>query len=444
MDLLTDGIEFVGGGSAIVTRKATTRDSNKGALGKKMSIPVRGSRDQAEIMGWGPNNDLPNYRERLIAENNIAPALLAVRRDITIGQGIFAYRKRYENGERIIEEVEMGKEQQVFFDQLEAQGYWEDLAGDFIHHGMVASEFVREKGMENKIVTLEAKRMRHLRAEHQDDAGKINHWYFSGQWGHREGEQSKKEAVKIPVYDPSWTRPPANFIFVTGDGMLCLDEYYYTPSWWGSEEWIRLANCIPEFHQSNLSNGYALRWHIEIPKGYFAGKAPKSGNEEDLKKAKSELEKAKKKFIDDMDKLLKGANKAGRSIFTTYEINKHAQKAYPGIKITPLSVDLKDEALLKLFEKSNQAVISAQGVHPTLANIETQGKLSSGTEIRNAYLMYLAIKTPLPRKILLRAINIVKQMNKWPAEIHYGFRDMVLAPLNDDKSGAKEEKSPAE
>ncbi|MEL6274316.1 MAG: hypothetical protein AAFU03_04285, partial [Bacteroidota bacterium] len=227
----------------------------------------------------------------------------------------------------------------------------------------------------------------------------------------------------------------SKFIYVSMDKLLCLDEYYPTPYWWGSEEWIRLANCIPEFHQANLRNGYTLRWHIEIPKGYFSDHTHADGST-DQRKERLEAEKAAERaFLDRLNKVLAGVENAGRAVVSKYEINKALAKDFPGIKINPLEVDLKDDALLNLFDKSNQANMSAQGVHPTLANIETAGKLSSGTEIRNAYLMYLAIKTPMPRKQLLKAIKIVKRENNWPKDVHYGFRDMTLEKLSEDKSG---------
>lgn len=440
-DLIEDGIEFLPGSGAVITRGATA--TKTAPIGKAIQVMTDGARGRSagKIMGWGANNDTPNHRERLVAENNIVPSLLAVRRDITLGQGMFAYREKMVNGAREIEEVAMPTPAKIFFEQLEESGYWLDVAGDFFHHAMTGTEFIMTKG--NTVSKIIAKRMRHLRAEEMNEQGEVKAWYWSGEWGNRGDEaKSRRVAHRLPVYDPERKRQPGSFVYIAGDPLFCLDEYYYTPSWWGSEEWIRLANCIPEFHQANLENGYSIRWHIQLPKGYFADKRMDNGSTEDMKKAKDAQRQAKAAFLEKLDQLLKGAAKAGKSLITTYEINTHLGQEFSGIKITPLSVDMKDEALLKLFEKSNQAVISAQGVHPTLANIETAGKLSSGTEIRNAFLMYLLIKTPLPRKIFLKPINVVKKLNGWPEDIHYGFRDMVLTPLNEDKSG-KEEKTEA-
>jgi len=427
--------------AAIVTRKATsTKDTNQ--IGKKMSVQVTNG-SQVSIFGWGPNNDLPAYRETLVAENNIVPSLMATKRDITLGQGIIAYEKRLEAGQLKIEQVMMGPEQQEFFDRLEEEEYWLTASREQSFHSVVATECIRGSGTNSKIESVKALHMRHLRSGYQDQNGKVSDWYWSGQWGHNDDTKGARDAVarKIPLYDRDNVQD--KFLILAADSLLCLDEYYPTPYWWGSEEWIRLANCIPEFHQANLRNGYTLRWHIEIPKGYFSQRIDAEASAEDRAAARDKAKAEKAAFIKKLNDLLAGVENAGRAVVTNYEINKSLSKQFPGIKISPLETNLQDEAMLKLFEKSNQANISAQGVHPTLANIETAGKLSSGTEIRNAYLMYLAIKTPQPRKQLMKMVKVVKRENGWPENIHYGFLDMTLERLSEDKSGRGEQTDPA-
>jgi hypothetical protein len=142
--------------------------------------------------------------------------------------------------------------------------------------------------------------------------------------------------------------------------------------------------------------------------------------------------------MDDVNTFLAGIANAGRTLFTKYELDKSLGKEYPGIKIMPLSYDMKDEALLKLFERSNTANTSAQGLHPSLAGIETAGKLSSGTEIRNAFLIWLIINAPLPRRNILSPLELVKRENNWPRDIYFGIRDYEMTTLSNDASGMQE------
>lgn len=88
------------------------------------------------------------------------------------------------------------------------------------------------------------------------------------------------------------------------------------------------------------------------------------------------------------------------------------------------------------------ANISAQAIHPTLANIETAGKLSSGTEIRNAFLMYLIIAAPVYRDMLQEVVELVKQENGWPTDIQYAIRDAELTTLAENPAGVQQAKTP--
>jgi len=428
-----NGITVLEDAQAVVTRTSPTYQH---PIGGTISVSVAGADQMATVMEWGSDNDLPAMRERLIADNNIVPSLLATRRDITLGAGLMTYTERWEGDERIVEEVAMPTEMRMFFEQINVERYLRTAAKNLMMHAMVFTEFRRNRG--GDVIDMRCLESRHLRAEEMDEMGQINNYYWSGQWGHQRDRERRihRPATRIPVYDP--TRLQSKFLLATGDDLLTIDEYYYTPYWWGSEEWIRLANCIPAFHQANLDHGYSIRYHIEIPKDYFKA-ATGPAQTDELRKAAEEAENsARQDFLDRLNKFLAGVTKAGRSVVTEYEINKALGKDFPGIKITPLEIDLQDEALLKLFEKSNQAVISSQGVHPTLANIESQGRLSSGSEIRNAFLMYLAIKTPLPRKILLEPLRLLQREMGWDENIQFGFRDIELTRLDEERSGIQQ------
>jgi hypothetical protein len=294
-----------------------------------------------------------------------------------------------------------------------------------------------------QIASLEVKECKNMRAAKKTGMGAIETWYWSGGWPTEvKGgtSQEDKKIVAIPSYNGEEKRQP-KFVIINGD-YLFNDGYYPIPDWWGGWEWIQLANCIPQFHQANLQNGYNIRWHIQIPEDYFL-------NYEELNSCVTAEEKnacyaaansAEQVFLDSANNFLAGLNNSGRALFTKYELDKALGREYPGIKITALDYDMKDSALLDLFEKSNTANISSQGLHPTLANIETQGKLSSGTEMRNAYLMWLIINTPKPRNMMLAPIRLIKKINNWPSEIHYKIRDYEMTALSEDKAGMQEKK----
>lgn len=421
--------------------KKVTRPDNKGAL---------------VIMSWGKDNNLPQVREGLVSDNNIVPSLIERKRNILVGQEIMAYSIRYDTTqeghvEKKMEEVEIPTMVQ---DWLDGDGwsngsnfseYLAAAAGEWVKHSLVIPEFTRIKRDKTSIGSIEVKECKYMRAAKKGDSGRIERWYWSGHWGKLNDLSNKLETrrvVELPVYTGEINKQPI-FIRPSGDYLL-NDGYYPIPTWWGGWEWIELANQIPNFHRKNLENGYNIRWHIQIPQDYFLDyeKYQAAATEAEQSEILKDSQAREQAFMDDVNEFLAGLANVGRTLFTKYEMDKSLGKEYPGIKIMPLNYDMKDEALLKLFERSNTANTSAQGLHPSLAGIETQGKLSSGTEIRNAFLMWLIINTPIARKHLLSPLNLVKKINGWPKDIHFAIRDYELTSLAADPSGMQQRQDP--
>ncbi len=448
---------LVGEGQAIVQFSSKLGDDFDKGSTKKINAPG-GKLGSIEIMYWGADNDLPQQRETLVSDNNVVPSLLERKRNILIGQDIMPYRLRYETDpsgktRKVMEEVEMPPQVQAWLDG-EGWGngsnfseYLAAAAGEWVKHSLVVPEYIRTRDRK-MISSLEVKECKYMRAGKKNDAGRVETWYWSGHWITQSSQNNKLEAKKtvaLPVYSGE-ENPQMKFIRPVGDYLL-NDGYYPIPVWWGGWEWIELANQIPQFHKNNIENGYNIRWHIQIPQDYFLDyeKYHSAATESEKAEILKDQESKQQAFMDDVNEFLAGLANVGRTLFTIYELDKSLGKEFPGIKITPLNYDMKDEALLKLFERSNTANTSAQGIHPSLAGIETAGKLSSGTEIRNAFLMWLIINTPLPRKMILSPLNLVKRLNGWPAEIHYTIRDYELTSLATDPAGMKQaETQPAE
>lgn len=392
-----------------------------------------GGDDMPEIWYWGKANDLPTRREAIVRNNNIVGQLIGTKRNIVLGNGLVAFKEHFEDGEIRKEYVPYPDGAQEFFDHVNIKKYLRKACKNLLFQANVFTEFTRNLG--GDIRSIRVHDCQKMRAERQTSSGHINNYFWSGKW-HKKNDPENK-IVKIPAYKFKEERRQPKFILHTLDELI-HDDYYGIPVWWGDRNWIALSNCIPIFHIANLKHGYTIRYHIEVPFDYFKDYSTDNNTPKQKAAAKKKEETAKQDFIDNINEFLASAENAGRAVFTQYEINRALGKEFPGIKITPLKVDMKDEALLKLFEKSNEANISAQGVHPTLAAIQTQGKLSSGSEIRNAFIMYVAIHAPQLRDILLEPIELVHKINGWDPEIKWGFRDIEITDLAENKEGKKE------
>lgn len=420
----------------------SSRDINCNAIEK---ISYKGSDHEGRpIRRWGSDNNLPFYREQVVSDNNIVPSLLQTKRDINYGTGLFAYKlEEVSDGGKInIKEVPMPPEAKEFFEQNDIEEYLLAAFKSLAFHANIFTEMIRETGSD-KITHIGIKECKYVRLGEQNDQGVVDKAYISGNWATgahtKDGvTESDRKVHLLPIYNKKEDEgQQKHFILHTGDTFL-NDGYYNSPTWWSSRAWIELANAIPEFHQANIRNGYTIRFHIKVPKGYFYT-APTSDADDALKKAKEQAVTKKEGFMKMVNDVLAGAKNAGRALFTEFDLQQAVGSQYPGITIEPINVDIKDKALLELYDKSNTANISAQGIHPTLANIETQGRLSSGSEIRNAFIMYLAIKTPIPRMIVLKAINLVKKINKWPKDVFFGFGDTEITTLDESPTGMKED-----
>ena len=406
--------------------------------GKVTTVTLPGQTVAQEIMFWGQQNTLPQEREDLVRNNGVLGELIKTKRDFIIGGGLVAYRTQWVDGKEVKECVEIPKEIAAFFKKIKLRRYFRKACKNILIHGNVFTEYVRLKRFEDgkmKIASMKAMESRHLRAQRQNSEGEVPGYWWCGDWTRKKKRDLKElPAFYIPAHDAEKTQP--KFMLHTGDDLI-YDDYYYAPTWWGQQvvKMIQVANTIPAFHLANINNGYSIRFWIEVPKDYFADSTSRAQTPEGMKEAKARETEAKKEFKNKMNEFLAGAENAGRAVFSEYEVNRQIGKEFPGVKIHTLDYDLKGDEMLKLYAAALQTLTASQGIHSTLANVDTAGKLSSGSEMRNAHMVYLKTKTPETRAILLEAIELLHDEMGWDETIRWEFKDVEITKLDDDKAG---------
>lgn len=400
---------------------------------KSQKITTHGG--DKEVISWGKSNNTPYERECLIMDNNIVGTIIQRRRDYLVGTGLIGYREEFVDGECKIKYVDLHQDIKDWIKSSRYPDYVKDAAGELCMHAQIFTEYNFQR--DGKVKNLRVLPSRYMRAEKKEFGKDVQHYQYAD-FTAKNG--TKLKTTKLNTEHNKKTG--RKFVSHAGDSIF-YNGYYYTPVWWGSKKWISLANVIPEFHLYNLKHGYTIRFHIEVPKDYFlqSTNLGSSPTQAQLQKMQSDAKSREQDFMDQVNDFLCGIENTGRAVFTKYDFEKSIGKEIPGIKISPITADLKDEALLKLFEKTNQANISAQGIHPTLANIETQGKLSSGSEIRNALLAYLTTQY-ISRQTLLKSLDTVANLNKWydlegMSDIKFAFKDAHITKLDENKSGVK-------
>lgn len=387
------------------------------------------------IKKWGADNDLPQYREKTLMDNNIVGELIQKKAEFNVGLGLHAYKVIDDDGKvkKVPQQIPT-----VIADWIEKNDFNDKLLScsrDGEMHANMLMEYQAKASGE--IVNVKAHKIRNIRLAEKNKKGVIDKAYYSSDW---DGEDLRKnrQYQTLALYEEGIK---GNFaLHIKND--LFDDGYYGHPAYWGGKEWIELSNTIPKFHKANLENGYVIRYHIKIPKGYFLDKEKYEGSTDPEEKANclTEAKDLRKKFMDKVNKFLAGVKNTGRALFTAYDFDHSLGKEYPGIKIESIDTDLKDESLLKLFEKSNQANISGQGLPTVLAGIETQGKLSSGSEMLNAFNYYNSVNTISPRRRLLKFWKIILERNGWKKkypDLQWGLESVELKKMADDKTGVQ-------
>ena len=391
------------------------------------------------IKMWGNRNDLPHYRDMVLRDNNIIPELLDTKRNIALGHGLIAYREVFVDGAKTTEYVEMPQEISEWLESSDFESEYIDEAFlQWYKHANVFAEFITNKG--GQIISVINRDCKYMRAVQKVD-GVVPGYVYSPLWKNNFSENEKivGKAEYVPAYNPN--KRQAKFMLHIADNVF-NDGYYGIPPYWGGVEWIRTSNAIPVFHESNIRNGYSVRFLVKYPEGYFLDKyefekAQVSSDANKVQECLNNETSAKQEFVNKINELLAGAANAGRAFFAE-DMRNEITNEYTGITIEAIDFDMKDEALLKLYQATNQANISSQGIHPTLANIESQGKLSSGSEMRNAFLFYVLTKTPRPRKNVLKAFDVVCKVNGWKERypgLKFTFEDFKITKLDEDKSG---------
>lgn len=423
-------------------------------LVKHPAVPVFGGNDgyekqitwgkdgSAKIWRWGSDNLLPDQREALVQENNLVHELVATKMAVVAGARRFFYEEDFAEGELRRIEVDVPgwwQELEESTYRLTRMGFDElfDCAlKNLFFHANSLVEFVRNRA--GQVTSMEAWECVHARAEKQNARGYVENWYWCGDWSKQNSDREDYPTMVTPAYNYNEEAKQPKFVLHILDGLL-HDGVYGIPGWWGSRKWVATSNKIPMFHESNIDNGYFIKLHVEMPKDYFADKQSlaMARSEQELKEYSDRESDARRQFMKKVNDLFTGAE-GNKVLFTEYEIDRQLKAEFPGIKIKVLETNKADESMLKLFNSANEAVISAQGVHPSLASIQTQGKLSSGSELRNALNVYTAIKAPRYRRMLCKIYDVARRINAPGSRVKMGWKDIEVTNLDENPMGMEQ------
>ncbi|SFD47009.1 hypothetical protein [Spirosoma endophyticum] len=372
-----------------------------------------GSGGRGEHVQWGDKDLQLGNMHKLASESPNKWRLVKTRRDFVVGRGVYTHAdEKAGQGSDTLFEVKKFKS----FEQWRILSDWDRVwirqNLQYAFSGNVFLKMILEAGKKNVTYeVIDAFKMR-VRKPAANET-KITAYIFNANFGTKAYKPA--DSTVIPAFDPADpTKFPVCILHLRDD--LPGQDFYSFADWWSTETWTRVANKIPIFHDSGLDNGYNIKYHISVADDYF--------DRDD--QTQEEKEALQSEVLRKMGETLAGIENTDKALVTFHKVDING-KEIAGIKITPITNKMSDDAYTTLFNTANVAQASGHGVLPSLAGIDTGGKLGgSGKELESAANYQQNFLTYVDRFILLTPLRIAKIINGWEEEMDFDVRNIQL------------------
>lgn len=220
---------------------------------------------------------------------------------------------------------------------------WDKACLDFILYGGFAINVVwrkdREMGFDMYYMDFSK-----LRAEKSDFHDRIHNFYYSSDWAF----PKKFIPRKLPAFDIQNEEPSQVFYYTTHSAG---NNYYPTPSYWGSATAISTQIEIFNWHFNNIVNGLNPSLFVSLNNG-----VPPAEQREEI--------------YNTMSNKFGGSNVSGK-LFLTFSDGKEQAP-----EITPIQSNGSDKLWVELNSMVQEAILTAHQISsPELLGIMTPGKL---------------------------------------------------------------------
>lgn len=379
---------------------------------------------------WGTDN---NYPQRLIDAVMADPhaTLLERRRAMHWGRGLMFFERSVDakGNEQIsiVPDDQVDQEIQDFFFENDMPNFFQGIIADFEWWNNFCVQYITNHT--GKILEVVWQRRKDVRAQLRNRlTGKIDNYYLSGNWP----DPQQGEYSVIPAFDPR--KGTTSGIYV--HRLVSIDkDYYIQPGWHGINKPLHVASKIWRWILANIDNSINFKYHIEIPLDYFLQKCPVEAYKTDQERMEAiqKLEAATYKKIDDY---LSGEKNVHKAFYTKIAVDE-AGKALPGWKINVIENKIQDEAWLRAYGMASMAIVSGNGLNPSIAGITLPNGLGSGSasDLREQFNFQMQVMISQGRQTTLEPWEIIKRRNGWRKELHLGYRDVILQTLDQNKSG---------
>jgi hypothetical protein len=410
----------------------TTKETVEPDAGKRNVGPKPWAR-------WGPDN---NYPQRLIDAVMADPAAteLSTPQSLHYGLGCYFFRKKVdEKGNERIEYVpdeQVPAEIEDFLWMNDWANFIQGVIADFEWWHAYYSQYVRN-GL-GKVAKIKWHRMKDCRPELRNrTTGSIDNIYLSGMWPN----PVEGEFIKVPTFDP---RSESMAGGMYKHQLVSIDkDYFPQPGWHGINRWLHLASKIPRWILANIDNSINIKYHVKIPFKYFQDRCPVENykNEAEQRVAIAELEQDTYKKIDGY---LAGEKNVHKAFYSKFTVDDNG-KPTPGWEIIVIDNKIQDKVWLEAYGTASMAITSGFGLSPSISGKVLPNGLGSGSgsDLREQFNFQMQVKTARPRQTTLEPWEIIKRLNKWPKDLHMGYRNVILESTDKNPTGYTKQKEEA-
>ncbi|HEY3403887.1 MAG TPA: hypothetical protein VGK59_10900 [Ohtaekwangia sp.] len=377
---------------------------------------------------WGHDN---NYPQRFIdtVSSDPSASLVARRAAMHYGKGMMFYEKKVEGSKEIIIPVpdeKVPSEISDFFFENDIPNLQVGIILDYEWFECFPINYILNPF--GKVLDVDHNRMKDIRCEHRNPkTGNIDNYYLSGHWP----APKKDYYTTLPAFD---RKKNQSGIYLHKYPSVDKD-YYLQPAWHGITQWLYIAKKIPRWILANIDNSINLKYHVKIPLDYFLKRFPEGPYDTDALRQEA-IQKYESELYKKIDSYLAGEKNVHKAFYSKVAVDGNGN-VLPGWEIIPLDNKIQDEAWLRAYGTAAMAIISGNGMNPSLGGTILPNGLGSGSgsDLREQFNMYMQVMTTMPRQKTLEPWEFIKRRNNWPKELHLGYRDVILQTVDRAKGG---------
>lgn len=381
---------------------------------------------------WGKDN---NYAQRLINTVMADPAavLLEKRASMHWGAGIMFYNKKVDDKGN--ERIEMMPDEKVpaeimdFLWLNDWPNFMQGIIADFEWWHRYYVQYITN--LNGKVMAVKWQRCKDVRpAIRNPETGNIDKYYLSGKWP---DPVIGVDVAEVPAFN-RLSLAPASGLYA--HHLVSIDkDYFPQPAWHGISRWLSIAGKIPRWILANIDNSINIKYHVKIPLDYFLKRHPIEAYRTSDERNEA-IQKDEKETMQRIDQYLSGERNVGKAFYSKVAIDDRGN-ALPGWEIIPLENKINDTAWLNAYGTASMAIASGMSLSPSLSGQVLPNGLGagSGSDLREQFNFYMQVMTAQPRQTTLEPWEIIKRLNKWPRELHMGYRQVILQSTDQNKSG---------